>query len=291
MRIRTIDFESTGDSPDGDKHGLVEIGFVDVVSTSSDLLGAPVDWIVETPGWDQSRLCNPGVPIPPETAAIHHIIDADVADARPWKRVLRALLKQSVADGVEYFAAHGAKMEELWFHRDWWFDVEHDPIPFIDTFKCALRLWPDAPLHSNMGLRYHRMPEGLIRELGLPAHRALPDAYVTAFHVRDMLNEGAEIKKLLEWSTLPALTVRCYIGDYRNGGKGTPWPEVETSMLHWILGKDFPEDTVFTVRHHLQLREQAAAEEAQTDDLNEQLRANGLPVDGEPDPAQGAMVL
>lgn len=295
MKIRVIDFESSGDSPDGDRYGLVEVGYVDVVSTSADLLGAPIEWIVVEPDpAKQSRLCNPGAQIPPETAAVHHILDEDVAGARPWKAVLFALLRETIAEGIEHFAAHGAKMEALWFHPDWWFQVGHDALPFIDTYKCALRLWPDAPLHSNMGLRYHRRPGGLVRSTGLPAHRALPDAYVTAFHVRDMLNEGAELKTLLEWSSQPALTVKCRVGRFRNGGAGTPWAEVDDGMLHWILDKgDFDEDVIFTVKHHLALRRQAEAEEAAADDLNQQFRANGIPVDGDPttlDPNQGALL-
>ena len=37
---------------------------------------------------------------------------------------------------------------------------------------------------------------------GLPAHRAGPDAYVTAHHLRDMLNE-VSVEQLLSWSKEP----------------------------------------------------------------------------------------
>jgi len=70
------------------------------------------------------------------------------------------------------------------------------------TWKCALRLWPQLASFSNQMLRYQRKPDGLIHELGLPAHRALPDAYVTAHHLRDMLN-AASLDQLLTWSREP----------------------------------------------------------------------------------------
>ena len=63
-------------------------------------------------------------------------------------------------------------------------------------------------------LRYLRTPEGLVHEKGLPAHRAGPDAYVTAHHLRDMLNE-ATVEQLLEWSREPGLLPRVPAGPAR----------------------------------------------------------------------------
>ena len=49
-------------------------------------------------------------------------------------------------------------------------------------------------------LRYMRRPVGLDHQTGLPAHRAMPDAYVTAHHLRDMLNM-VSLDRLIAWST------------------------------------------------------------------------------------------
>ncbi len=274
MRIRVIDFEASGLSPLNDEAGLVEIAYTDVVSTAEDLAGGPIDWIVED---GHAKLCNPGVPIPPETQAVHHIDDADVRDEPNWKPILRGLITRAREHNVSYFAAHGADFEALWFHPDWWGDA--GPIKILDTYKSALRVWPEAPLHSNMGLRYWRRPDGIERAKALPAHRAGPDSYATAFLLRDLLNEGADIGQMLIWSDEPALTVRCMLGEYRNGGKGTPWPDVTTDMLRWILDKGFHDkpDIRFTATYHLNLRFEAARREAERVELNAQLRANGLP--------------
>lgn len=263
--VRVIDVESTGPSPDGDEHGLVEIGYADVVARATDLAGDPCDWhVVE----GRARLLNPGVPIPAETSAVHHLVDEDVADAAPWKGVMKGFIRQARADGVVAFGAHSSSMEEMWFHPSWWGD--EPPIPFICSYKSALRHWPDAPGHGNQCLRYWLKHSGLDRDKASPAHRAGPDAYVTAFHFAALLNDGVTIDRMLGWTAEPALTVRCYVGDtYRNGGKGTPWAEVETSMLEWIVGKGFEDkpDVRFTAEYHLNRRraELAAAAEAEAE--------------------------
>lgn len=208
--IRVIDLETTGQAPLA--HGVCEIGWQDVA------LGADGRWDVVADGGG-AILVNPGRPIPPLTMAVHHIRDEDVADAPYWHDVARAILDpwpRRVA-----LAAHRADFEmkfctpSLTRGADW-----------ICTWKCALRLWPDSPGFSNQLLRYWRRPEGLVHEHGLPAHRAGPDAYVTAHHLRDMLNE-ASVAQLIEWSNLPGLLPRV-----RNGpDRGKDWRELDDDTL------------------------------------------------------------
>ena len=79
-------------------------------------------------------------------------------------------------------------------------------------------------------LRYQRMPEGLIHELGMPAHRAMPDAYVTAYHLRDMLND-ASLDQLRAWSAESALLPRLPAGQER----GKSWEQVDIGGLRNFL--------------------------------------------------------
>lgn len=271
-RIRVLDFESTGPSPA--EGGLCEIGYCDLEAQMSDLNGDPTDWQVIG---GKGRLCHPGGPITPETQAIHHIDDSDVEGQPNWKPLLRSLLQKATEDGVVAYAAYGAEFEQLWMHPEWLGDT---PLPMIDVHKIGLRVWEDKPPHhSNRALQYWRKPVGLNRDDALPNHRAYPDALVTAYLLRDLLNdEGTPVAKMIAWSLEPALTVRCYVGDWRNGGKGTPWPEVETSMLEWILSKGFQDkpDIRFTAAYHLEKRRAAAAEQRELADLNDQFSANGM---------------
>ncbi len=232
--LRVIDLETTGQGlADG---GVVELGWQDL---AMDAGGA---W--ELRGGPGSMLVRPGRPITAVTSAIHHIVDEDVADAPSWTEAAPPVL---AGPGALALAAHRAAFEQRWCTprlsgRARW----------VCTWKCALRLWPDAPTHSNQGFRYWRRPEGLDRALGLPAHRAGPDAYVTAHHLRDMLRL-ADLERLLAWSAEPALLVRVPAGPSR----GRRWTELDDASLDQVLagasGRN--QDVLFTARRERDRRD------------------------------------
>jgi exodeoxyribonuclease X len=85
-------------------------------------------------------------------------------------------------------------------------------------------------------LRYQRMPHGLIHELGLPAHRAMPDAYVTAHHLRDMLN-ASSLDQLVAWSREPGLLPRAPAGPER----GKAWSDVSGEALRVFAAERDPD--------------------------------------------------
>jgi exodeoxyribonuclease X len=98
-------------------------------------------------------------------------------------------------------------------------------------------------------LRYQRRPQGLIREIGLPAHRAMPDAYVTAHHLRDLLNESS-LDQLIAWSLEPGLLPRV-----RNGAhKGKAWDQLTDEALA-DLAKDRDVDVRFSATTEQRIRE------------------------------------
>lgn len=194
-RVRVIDLETAGDGP----HDVCEIGWQDVS------LGADGRWeVTEERG---ALLVNPGRAISADTMAVHHIRDEDVAGAPYWKDIAPSILKPE--RGVLALAAHRAAFEQRYCRPRLSAGAQ-----WICTWKCALRLWPELPRFSNQMLRYQRKPAGLVHEIGLPAHRAMPDAYVTAHHLRDMLNE-ASIDQLLAWSIEPGLLPRVPTGPDR----------------------------------------------------------------------------
>jgi exodeoxyribonuclease X len=254
--IRVLDLETSHETPE--KGGVVEIGYCDLHVTGLDLLGAPIRFDVGDP---HSILTHPGCPIPPVTAAIHHIIDDDVSKSPPWGEMMPSIVDSRHVNGsMIAIAAHSVKFEKLWCES-------LVTVPFLCTYKLALRCWPEAPSHSNQGLRYWRKPAGLVRETAMPAHRAGPDAYVTAHLLRDLLEEAAQrnpgdlIGRAAKISEQPALQVICRIGDWRD----KKWSEVDDGFLDWILRKDFDEDVVFTVRHEIERRRQAAEKQAEED--------------------------
>ena len=206
-RIRVIDLETGGAGADD----VCEIGWQDVRR------GADGVWRVDAERG--ARLVNPGRPMSPDTLAVHHILDAQVEGAPFWRAVAPTVLRPE--GGVAALAAHRAAFEQRYCRPGL-----TGGAGWICTWKCALRLWPALPRFSNQMLRYLRRPEGLVHDLGLPAHRAGPDAYVTAHHLRDMLNE-ASVEQLLAWSREPGLLPRAPTGPMR----GRAWSDLDDDAL------------------------------------------------------------
>ena len=236
--VRVIDLETTGHGfTDG---GVVEIGWQDVAVTGAipaASVPGPDGWALR--GGPGALYVQPGNSITPSTAAIHHILDEDVADALPWQTVAPPVLQADPGPAPLALAAHRASFEQRWCRP-----VQPAGARWVCTYKCALRIWPDAPTHSNQGLRYWRRPAGLDRAVGLPAHRAGPDAYVTAHHLRDML-AVASLEQLLAWSDDPALLVKVPYGPWR----GRRWTELTDAALAEVAAAASGNvDVVFTAR-------------------------------------------
>lgn len=228
-RVRVIDLETAGSGP----QDVCEVGFQDVVQQADG------SWAVsEERG---ALLVNPGRPISPDTMAVHHILDEQVVDAPFWKEVARSVLCPE--GGVLALAAHRAAFEQRFCTP-----ALVGGASWVCTWKCALRLWPDLPRFSNQMLRYLRRPAGLVHELGLPAHRALPDAYVTAHHLRDMLNV-VPLATLLGWSSEPGLLPRVPQGEHR----GKAWRALPADALNAFLN-DRDADVRFSAATALDLR-------------------------------------
>ena len=196
--IRVVDLETTGSQPPA--HGVCEIGWQDLVPGTDGV------WEVAE-GHGGAFFVDPGRDIPAVTQAVHHITSEDVAGAPGWQLAAPQVLQRQ--SGFVALAAHRAGFEQRFCTPEL-----AQGARWICTWKCALRLWPDSPGFSNQKLRYWRRPEGLVREKGLPVHRAFPDAYVTAYLLRDMLAEAAP-EQLIEWSALPGLLPRVRYGEDR----------------------------------------------------------------------------
>ncbi len=227
--IRVVDLETGGNGP----YEVCEIGWQDVIQTHDGRWQLDVE--------RGSLMVNPGRPISPETMAVHHILDRDVAGAPLWREVASSVLQPRRP--LVALAAHRAAFEQRYCTPRLTGGAQ-----WICTWKCALRLWPSLPRFSNQMLRYQRMPKGLVHEIGLPAHRAMPDAYVTAHHLRDMLNEAA-LDQLLAWSAEPGLLPRIPSGPER----GKSWRQVELAVLQQFL-LDRDRDVRFTAETEIARR-------------------------------------
>ncbi|MBB4658608.1 3'-5' exonuclease [Parvularcula dongshanensis] len=233
--VRVVDLETTGSRPPA--HGVCEVGWQDVEQDGEDR------WIVsESRG---STLIDPRREIPAVTQAIHHIVDDDVHGAPVWEEVAPVVLRPK---GCIALAAHRAAFEQRFCTPRL-----SGGAAWICTWKGALRLFPGSPSFSNQVLRYWRKPEGLDRDLGLPAHRALPDAYVTAHHLRDML-ALVPAETLIAWERLPGLPPRVPYG----ADKGTYWHELTDADLA-RYARDRDEDVRYAANNEQKRRQVGAS--------------------------------
>jgi exodeoxyribonuclease X len=199
------------------------------------------DWGIKAPF---SALYRPLGEIPAETKAVHHLTEADFNETMPVCTPLNLGFALSQPSPADVLIAHNCA-----FERSFISDDVTGGIPWICTQKCALRLWPDAPKHSNQVLRYWR---GMILDAtqAMPPHRAGPDAWVTAHLLKDMLGE-ATVEQLINWTTEPKLLLRVPFGKHRN----LPWSEVPTDYLSWMAKQtDMDTDVLWNARQELYRR-------------------------------------
>lgn len=238
MLLRCIDLETLSLDP---KDGVCEAARCDLTGDGSPggwkfvvHSGTQLSGLVTGP---ESTFVDPKRPIPPEASAIHHIVDADVAGAR-----LREAASNWLIEGSEgIFAAHNAKFEQAYFNPP--------GSRWIDTYKIALHLAPQAPAHNLQTLRYWLKLE-VDPAVAMPPHRAGPDTYVTARLLQRMLAKLAP-EEMIEISSRPAILPKLHFGKHAM----KPLAEVPTDYLEWMVKQaDMDADAKATAAHNLKLR-------------------------------------
>lgn len=212
--LRVVDIETTGEKPE--TGCIIELGICDLVMTETG-------WEV---GHPYSRLFTPTTPITAESRAVHYIAPEDIPeDAGAADQF--ALESHLMSPEPYAFFAHNSEFETGFIT-----ERSTGSVRWVCTFKAALRVYPDSPRHSNSVLRFHLgLPTD--RALAEPAHRAGPDAYVTAHLLKRMIDDGILIRDILNWTMEYKHYPRCTIGEY----KGKPWSAVDSGFLNWIVNK------------------------------------------------------
>ena len=137
--------------------------------------------------------------------------------------------------------AHNSAFEAQWLKRS---------VPWICTYKCAIRAWPDAPSHSNQALKYWLDHED--RDCYYPPHRALPDALVTAQTLWRLLLEHP-VSTLLWWTEEPRMVTKMPFGKHR----GMLLSEAPKDYLSWVASDKCDAadpDLKFWCRHWLEAK-------------------------------------
>jgi exodeoxyribonuclease X len=211
IRLRVVDIETTGFAPPAE---VIELGSVDVEWRRGG------DARVRPP---RARFFRAANGIPANVSEVHHITAADIpagAPAASPEHLREALLAYPTPD---ILVAHNCAFERRFIGSR-----ADGGLPWICTLRAAQRIWPRAPSHSNQALRQWR---GLTLDpaLATPAHRAAPDAYVTA-HLLAQLLAAAPIERLIAWSNEPRPLPAIPFGKHR----GLAWSAAPLDYLEWM---------------------------------------------------------
>lgn len=153
----------------------------------------------------------------PSNRAVHHIDPAELESLPPFDM---AEWRGAALNDTTHVVAHNSAFEEKWLDYG---------LPWICTYKCALHAWPNAPSHSNQGLKYFLgIPDA--PELH-PPHRALPDAKVTAFILTKLLDLHS-VEQLVEWTQQPKPVYKLPFGKH----KGELIADAPGDYLDWVAG-------------------------------------------------------
>lgn len=223
--LRVIDFETTGIPKEGKEHSVVEAAYVDVDAATKERKNS------------FQTLVAPTTPMDIEALATHHISQQEALTGITWGKAQQEL--QAKYENQELiYVAHNADFERKFF----------DPTgaKWIDTYKVALKLHPDAPRHTNQVLKYYL---GIAdREHHHPPHRALPDCEVTA-EVLQVLGQICTFNEMIHISKQPPYFTRLTFGKHR----GERYEDVPTNYLRWIVGqKDMDEGVIAAARRALE---------------------------------------
>lgn len=231
MILRVGDIETTGTEPPAE---IVEIGYCEVSTVDFPPTVGPV----------KSKLFAPVTPCPPEVVAVHHITAADLEGCEACTPAILAGIARSGSPAA--LVAHNAEFEGLWFTEEL-----RGAVPLLCTYKAAMRVWPDAPRHSNQVLRYW-LGLDLPAENAMPPHRAGPDAFVTA-HILIELLKRATVDEMLAWTLEPKAYPTIPFGKHR--GKRWSDPEVPSDYFQWMERQaDLDPDAKWCAGQELQRR-------------------------------------
>jgi exodeoxyribonuclease X len=156
--------------------------------------------------------------------AVHHIsYDEAMENGKKWEFV-EIYMEDHRADETLIYVAHNAEFEQKFFQGA-------EGAKWICTYKVALKLFQDAPGHSNQVLKYY---------LGIadkpehpPPHRALPDCKVTA----EILFEMAKTLKfndMIRISKEPPYLTKIGFGKHR----GERFDALPHDYLEWLAKQD-----------------------------------------------------
>lgn len=197
--------------------------------TETTGIRAEKDRIVEIAAFDPVRnltfekLVNPGILIPAEASAIHHINDEMVASAPSFAQIGAEFIEFCEGDVV--LIAHNNDNFDVHFLRNEFqrHNVEMPSWKFFDTLKWARRYRPDLPRHT---LQFLREIYGIAAN---NAHRALDDVIVL-HQIFVSLTDDLLIEDICSLLNRPRSIQNMPFGKHQ----GQPLSKLPSSYIQWL---------------------------------------------------------
>lgn len=221
MRPIYYDTETTGIRNDKDR--IIELAAYDPVEDRSF-----------------TRLIHPGIPIPKEATAIHHISDAMVQEAPPFKQIAEEFIAFCPQDTV-LIAHNNDAFDKLFLEQE--FKRAEIPFPafrFLDTLKWARRYRPDLPRHT---LQFLREVYGFAAN---QAHRAMDDVIIL-HQIFSVMTDNLPMKTIVELMAKPQILSKMPFGKHQ----GKPLSEIPKDYVAWLSSSG-----AFDKAENLPLKEQ-----------------------------------
>ena len=176
-------------------------------------------------------LVNPGISIPPQASAVHHITDEMVASS-PKLFDLAATIARLVDGAI--VVAHHAHFDRVMLAAE--LGTEVDAWQWLCSCRLARHLLPGAPSYSNQVLRYWLKTNP--SSAGLGAHRAIDDVYVSIETFRHLLVRASLLglnraDDLLQLAASPIQVATMPFGAH----EGTRLSDLPHDYVAWALGK------------------------------------------------------
>lgn len=224
---------------------------IDFETTDKDAKKAhPVEFAIFGPAVSIVELIKPPIPIPVETSAVHHICDEDVKFSRSWDEVKADIRKCVDQLDRKVLIAHNASYEvEV-------LGAGFEDVEWVCTYKCALRLLPDAPNHKNETLRYLLGLSDLGRSGGNQmTHSAMHDCIVT-YDIFNWMLTQTTLDQMIEWTKQHKAFTKIPFGKHA----GSKWDMIPGDYLTWVCKQaDMDRDIVECAKGELNRRRSYAA--------------------------------
>ena len=197
--------------------------------TETTGIKADRDRVIEIAAFDPvlnktfEKLVNPGVAIPAEATAVHHITDEMVSTAPTFAQV--AVEFSEFCSGDVCLIAHNNDGFDVHFLRHEYAraNIDFPQWKFLDTLKWARRYRPDLPRHT---LQFLRETYGIASN---NAHRALDDV-VVLHRVFELMTDDLPFEDVYALLNRPREIQHMPFGKHQ----GVPIKQVPKTYVRWL---------------------------------------------------------